>query len=177
LFYLVALGWLLARGGLPGPIRAILTVLLLATVAAFLWNHAIYVGFPRPPFPAAVAYLEEQVEPEDAVVHTNKLTYIPTRYYAPHLAGDFLSDPPGSPQDTLARPTQESLGISATETITQAAGSAEDVWLVYFEREVAEFEAAGAAHPVLSWMETHFDRREQRTFVDLTIAHYRREAP
>ena len=177
LFYLVAVGWLLARGGLPSPIQTGLTILLLATTAAFLWNHATYVGFPRPPFPEAVAYLEERVEPEDTVVHTNKLTYIPTTYYTPHLAGDFLSDPPGSPQDTLARPTQESLGISATETITQAAGSAEDVWLVYFEREVAEFEAAGAAHPVLSWMETHFDRREQRTFVDLTIAHYRREAP
>lgn len=176
-FYLVAVGWLLARGALPGPIRIVLLALLLATTAGFLWSHATYIGFPRPPFPEAVAYLEEQVAPGDVVIHTNKLTYIPVYYYAPHLAGEFLSDPPGSPQDTLAQPTQESLGISSTDTITQAVGSAEGVWLIMFEREVAEVEAAGATHPVLSWMEAHFDQSERQTFVDLTVTHYRREVP
>jgi hypothetical protein len=56
------------------------------------------------------------------VVHTNKLTYLPMRYYAPDLPGVFLADPPGSPQDTLARPTQEALGFFATPTITEAVG-------------------------------------------------------
>ena len=184
LFYLVAVGWLLTRGGLPRPLSLGLAALLAVSTAGSLGVHYTYVGFPRPPFPEVAAYLQNCVEPADVVIHTNKLTYFPMRYYAPHLPGVFLADPPGSPQDTLARPTQEALGIFATPTITEAVGEVGRVWLVYFPREVEEVRAMGAEHPALAWLEGRFGPAvgrpwptEQERFSDLVVALYRRKEP
>ena len=178
LFYLVATGWLLAQGGLPRLLRLGLVGLLAAAVAGSLGVHYTYSGFPRPPFPQVASYLQASVAPGDRVVHTNKLTYFPLRVYAPDLPAVFLADPPGSPQDTLAYPTQEALGIYATPTVTAAVGTAEQVWLVYFPREVAEVEALGVEHPALAWLgENHFAEVERRSFSDLVVALYRREGP
>lgn len=174
LFYLVAAGWLLTRGGLPRLLRLALTVLLVAAAAGSLGVHYTYVGFPRPPFPQAVAFLQEHSAPADIIVHTNKLTYFPMRVYDPGLPSLFLADPPGSPQDTLAYPTQEALGIFATPTIAEAVGAAERVWLVYFPREVEEM---GGEHPALTWLEGEFVELERREFTDLTVALYQRKGP
>jgi len=178
IFYLVALGWLLARGGLPPIVRLGLTVLLLITTLGSLVGHYTYVGFPRPPFREAIACLQERLEDGDVVVHTNKLTYFPTHVYAPDMRGLFLADPPGSPQDTLAYPTQEALGIFATPTITEAVGAAERVWLIYFTRELKELQAMGSEHSALLWMrEEDFCEVEREQFADLVLALYRREVP
>ncbi len=177
LFCLVAVGWLFARGGLPRPVNWVLIALLAVSTAGSLTVHYAYVGFPRPPFQEAVAYLRARVGPGDAVVHTNKLTYFPMRYYASDVAGVFLADPPGSPQDTLADPTQEALGIFATSSITEAIGTAEQIWLVYFPREVEETQALGVEHPALIWLEGRFSEMGRERFGDLVVAFYRREEP
>ena len=177
LLYLLAVGWLLVRGGLPRPLRLGVMGLLVVTVAASLGVHYTYAGFPRPPFQEAIAYLQDHAGPADAVVHTNKLTYFPMHVYAPDLSGVFLADPPGSPQDTLAYPTQEALGIFATSTITEAVGQAQRVWIVYFPREVEEVQAMGVGHPALNWLERRFAQVEHRCFGDLAVALYRQEVP
>ena len=172
LFYLVAVGWLLARGKLPRLLQLGLAGLLAAGVAGSLWIHYTYAGFPRPPFREAVGYLRDRVEPADAVVHTNKLTYFPMHAYDPELPGVFLADPPGSPQDTLARPTQEALDIIASSSMTDAVGDAERVWLVYFPREMAEVQALGAEHPALAWLGARFVPVVEERIEDLVIATY-----
>lgn len=177
LFYLVALGWLLARGGLPRALRVGLVALLVVTTAGSLGRHYTYASFPRPPFQVAAEYLQARIKPTETVVHTNKLTYLPMRVYAPDLPGGFLADPPGAPQDTLAYPTQEALGIFATSTITEAVGKAQGVWLVYFAREVEQVRALGADHPALAWLAGTSILVEQERFSDLVVALYRREGP
>jgi hypothetical protein len=177
LFYLVAVGWLLARGGLLRSLQVGLVALLVATTAGSLGRHYTYAGFPRPPFQAAAEYLQARIQPTETVVHTNKLTYFPMRVYAPDLPGGFLADPPGAPQDTLAYPTQEALGIFATSTITEAVGQAQGVWLVYFAREVEQVRALGADHPALAWLASTSILVEQERFSDLVVALYRREGP
>jgi mannosyltransferase len=174
LFYLVATGWLLARGGLPRLLRYGLATLLTAAMIGSLVTHYTYAGFPRPPFAAVADYLHEHVGPDDVVVHTNKLTYFPLYTYAPELPAAFLADRPGSPQDTLAYPTQQALGLFASQTITAAVGPAERVWLIYFPREVEE---RGGAHPAMTWLEAHFVLVRQQPFSDLVVALYRRERP
>jgi hypothetical protein len=177
LLYLVAVGWLLVRGGLPRPLYLGLAALLLLTAVGSLGVHYTYARFPRPPFQEVTAHLQSHVETADAVVHTNKLTYFPVHVYAPDLPGVFLADPPGSPQDTLAYPTQEALGIFATSTITEAVGEARRVWLVYFDREVEEVRAMGVEHPALGWLQVRFVEVERERFNDLVVALYRREGP
>jgi 4-amino-4-deoxy-L-arabinose transferase-like glycosyltransferase len=173
LFYLVALGWLLARSGLPRLLNVGLAALLTVAVAGSLVGHYTYARFPRPPFREAAAYLRGRVEPADAVVHTNKLTFFPMRVYAPELAGRFLADRPGSPEDTLALPTQQALGLFATPTMTEAVGTAERVWLVYFTEEMEQMEE----HPALTWLDGRFVEVEQQRFNDLVVALYRQEGP
>jgi mannosyltransferase len=175
LFYLVAVGWLLAQGGLPRPLRLGLAALLVIATTGSLAVHYTYAGFPRPPFQEAVAYLQDHIGPTDIVIHTNKLTYFPMHAYDPDLPGIFLADLPGSPQDTLALPTQEALGIFAAPTIADGVGEAERVWLVYFSREIEEMRASGGEHPALAWLEGRFVQVGQEHFSDLMVALYRRE--
>lgn len=176
LFYLVAIGWLLVRSGLPRALRWALATLLAMTVAGSLVGHYAYVGFPRPPFQEAADYLQNHLSPDGAVVHTDKLTYLPMHYYAPDLPGDFLV----SPQDTLTAPTQEALGILATSTITEAVGTAERVQLVYFAQELREVQILSERHPTYSrliWLDERFEEVRSEQFVDLVITLYKREAP
>ena len=99
------------------------------------------------------------------------------RYYAPALPGVFLADPPGSPQDTLAYPTQEALGIFATSTITEAVGQAGRVWLVYFPREVEEVQALDLQHPALVWLKDYYRETARSSFSDLDVLCFEREMP
>jgi hypothetical protein len=177
LFYLVAVGWLLVRGGMPRLLSAGLAGLLVVAAAVSLTGHYAYARFPRPPFREAVAHLQTQVEDGEVVIHTNKLTYFPMRVYAPDLASEFLADRPGSPEDTLARPTQEALGIFATATMTEAVGTAQRVWIVVFSEEVEQMEATVGEHPALAWLERRFTEVGRERFSDLVVAHYRREEP
>jgi 4-amino-4-deoxy-L-arabinose transferase-like glycosyltransferase len=177
LFYLVAVGWLLARGGLPRSLRPGLAALLMAATAGSLGVHYTYTGFPRPPFREAATYLRNHIGPTDVVVHTNKLTYFPMQVYDPDLPGIFLTDPAGSPQDTLAFPTQEALGIFATPSIAEGVGEAERVWLVYFPRELEEMQASEGEHPALAWLEGRSVQVRQEHIGDLVVALYRREDP
>ncbi len=174
LFYLAALGWLVIRGRLPRAIRLTLAGLIGLCVATTIVGHYVYSGFPRPPFAESVRYLEAELEPGDAVVHTNKLTYLPMHVYGPELPAAFLADPPGSPQDTLALPTQEALGIFATSTITEAAGTASRLWLVYFEQEIQEMEGWGQEHGALRWTEERFQEMDRRIFTDLVVVLFER---
>lgn len=175
LFYLVVVGWLLVRGHLGRPVRLGLGVLLLAATAGSLGNHYTYVGFPRPHFQDVVIHLRARVAAADAVVHTNKLTYFPMYVYASDLPATYLADPPGSPQDTLALPTQEALGLFATPTITEAVGQAGRVWLVYFPREVEQMQALGAEHPAVSGLPGGLVEVEREQFADLVVVLYERE--
>ena len=179
LLYLVAVGWLVSRGGLPRPISVGLTVLIAVTTAGSLISHYTYAEFPRPPFESAAEYLQTSLDEQDdgVVIHTNKLTYFPVYYYATDVAGVFLADPPGSAQDTLAEPTQQALEIFDTDTIALAVGEANLVWLVYFTREIEETPASDVDSPALSWIEDRFVLQEQTFFNDLVIARYRRSRP
>jgi hypothetical protein len=175
LFYLVAVGWLLTQERLPRVVRLGLVVLLAASSLGSLSMHYTYAGFPRPPFQEAAAHLRANVEANDAIVHTNKLTYLPMHYYGPDVSGVFLADPSGSPQDTLTRPTQEALGLFATSSITMAVGGADRVWLVQFPQEIREAQILTGKHLALDWVQRRFVRTGEKQFGDIAITLYRTE--
>lgn len=131
--------------------------------------------FPRPPFPELVAYLRAEVQPGDVVIHSNKLSFLPAHYYDRTLPQDFIADPAGSGSDTLALPTQQALGLFATNLETAAAGH-KRVWLVIFSRAIAEYQAAGADdHPHRSWLKAHYQQQWKEQFSDLMVYLYVRE--
>ena len=174
LFYLVATGWLLARGRLPRPLRLTLTALLAVGIAGSLFNHYTYDRFPRPPFPRLVTELQAQLGPGEVVVHDNKLTFFPARYYAPQLPQTFCPDLPGSGSDTLALPTQQALGFYATP-LTQTVGSGvSGVWYVAFAQTWDEYRALGYDDaPNRAWLRAHCRQEGAvQTVSDLEVYHF-----
>jgi len=174
LFYVVAVGWLLVRGGLPRPIHLGLVVLLVVATAGSLGNHYAYARFPRPPFDRLNALLRTRMAPGEVVVHDSKLTFFPAHYYDPSLRQVFCPDLPGTGADTLALPTQEALGLLATPISQTVVAGVEGVWYVAFEQTWDEYRALGYADaPNWAWLRARCRQEGQVTTVaDLEVVHF-----
>ena len=167
----IALAWLFMRGGLPGPIRVLLIGVWAVVAVAGFYFQVTWHMFPNPPFDRATAWLAEQVDEGDVIVHSNKLTALPMVYYARNLPQRYMADRPGSPEDTLALPTQEVLGLIGEPCIAAAADGAARVWFVIFAEEEAQYLALPGvdAHPHLSWLRAHYHEGEPVAFSDLLV--------
>lgn len=174
LMLLVALGWLLTRGGLPRLLRLGLAALLAMATAGSLCCHYTYERFPRPPFAQLDAFLRARLAPGEVIVHDNKLTFFPAFYYGPDLPQTFCPDLPGSGSDTLARPTQEALGLFATPIDQIVRGDVAGAWYIAFEQTWAEYQALGLPDaPNRAWLRAHCRQEgEVRTIADLEIYHF-----
>lgn len=167
LMYSIALGWLLAEAAMPTMIRVVLGGLLAITSIAGLWAHYTFAQFPRPDFPAAVAFLRQNAGSGDVTLHSNKLSFFPMHYYDRALPQTFLADPPSSGSDTLALPTQDALGLFAVDDAEAATRGAGRVWLVIFDRAIEEY--APEQHPHLAWLEAHYTRKSAWRVDDLVV--------
>jgi mannosyltransferase len=158
-FFVLWLTWVLFRSGLPRPIQNISVAILMLGFISGYFIHLTYSGFPYAPFSQLTASLSERSEPDDIILHSNKLTYLPMHYYAPELEQHFIGDIPGSEEDTLAPATQAAMGIQASSDLPQAVSDAPRVWFVIFERAIAEYQDAGeSTHPHLNWLSAHYDQ-------------------
>jgi 4-amino-4-deoxy-L-arabinose transferase-like glycosyltransferase len=173
LMYAVLLAGVLVVGRVPKAIRWGLLLPSAAICVAALLNHYSYARFPRAPFDQAAAYLRAHSQPADVIVHSNKLTFLPTHYYDRSLPQTFIADEPGSPADTLAYPTQEALGLFAAPDLATAVHGYQRVWFVIFRRAVDEYRAAGYPdHPQRSWLEQHYTLVSVASFNDLDVYQY-----
>ena len=173
LAYYALLGVVLFDRRLPVPIRWGLLGPAAVIVALSLFNHYTYIGFPRGPYDQMVGYLRSHALPGDAIVHSNKLTFFPTYIYDRNLPQSFIADEPGSPEDTLAYPTQQALGLYASADLETATAGHDRVWLVLFDRAIDEYRAAGYSdHPHRLWMAQHYTLVSVTRFGDLNVNEY-----
>ncbi len=174
LMFYVALAWLLVRGGLPRGLRALVTAACLLVVIIGLNVHYRSDSFPHSLFAAAADHIAAHQSAGEVVVHMNKLSALPMIYYGPGLDQHYLADAPGSPEDTLALPTQQAMGLLGDEDIAAAACDARGVWLVVFERAVAEYDRTGRPEleESLAWLDAHYDRNSLLAVGDLRLYHY-----
>ena len=171
-YYTLVVGVLVA-GVVPKPVKWGLLLPSTAIIALSLVHHYSYAQFPRPPFDEAVAYLRENRQSGDAIVHDNKLTFFPCHYYDRGLPQAFMADPPGASSDTLALPTQEALGLLASRSMEEATVDSPRVWFVIFQRALAEYEELGYPQPPhRAWLEDHYRLIETVIFNDLDIYLY-----
>ncbi len=169
LIYFLLVARLLRWGHAPRLLKAgALGGALLVTVASLLFHYQ-YASFPRSPFPQAVAYLQQQVAPGDLIVHSNKLTFLPSHYYAPDLPQTFIADPPGSPSDTLDPATQTALGVQESSNLPTATEGRTHIWLVIFAAAAEE----ATIHPHLAWLQAHYTLAQTQAFNDLLIYEFR----
>lgn len=159
-----------ARG--VGPV--ILGAFVLAA-ALSLPSFYTYADFPRSPYQSAMDALRVTLPPGGVLVHENKLSYFPAHFYAPELNQVFVSDAPGSPNDTFEPASQRAMQIFPQPDLSAAADGYQDVYFVVFQQTLEEYRAAGyAGHPDLAWLAEHFTLVYQQVFNDLEIYHYHR---
>jgi mannosyltransferase len=170
----VALAWLFTRSGLPRPIVGVVAAIGLVLVGIGLYFQYTWAAFPNSPFQTAVAYMRENWLEGDLVVHQNKLSALPSVYYARDLPQRYLGDVPGSPEDTLALPTQQALGLLADACVQSAARGSERIWWVIFDFVEAQY--AGANRPelrqALDWLDAHYTPSDVQQFNDLEVILY-----
>jgi uncharacterized membrane protein len=169
-----ACGWLFTRSGLPRPIVGVIAAIGLVMVGIGLHFQYTWATFPYSPFQTAVAYMRDNWQDGDVIVHQNKLSALPTVYYGRDLTQRFLADIPGSPEDTLALPTQHSLGLLADGCIQSASRDAKRVWWVTFDFVEEQYEGSNRPElrQALDWLDAHYTRSEEKTFNDLDVVLY-----
>ncbi len=171
----VAMGWLLARGGMPLAITTLVAASWLGIAVFGLVTHYRWDTFPNPPFDQAADYLRESIAGTDAIVHGNKITALPLRIYAPELPQRYVRDIPGTGSDTLAAPTQRAIDWLASACPAEAANGAGRVWYVAFEQfddemaEAAADDPAARAYDSGAWLRAHYTEQEIARFNDLVV--------
>lgn len=164
------LAWSIMAAHSPMIARQLTIVLLTAGFALGLYEHVTYAGFPYGPFGSIAASLKARRQSGDVIIHSSKLSMLPTAYYDRNLPETFVADPPGSPVDTLAPGTQKTLGLEAQPDIESAAGNADRVWFILFDESNLEYVKAGyPEHPHLSWLMAHYRLIEDRNWGDISV--------
>jgi hypothetical protein len=157
LLYLGWVAWSLTDTRMVSPIKYFTLALLVLGMGIGYFQHLTYQGFPYGPYSDLVNELHGQVGSNDLVLHSNKLTMLPSVYYDRQLPQDYIADPPGSGSDTLAPATQEVLGLIALPSIDSVGDSKDRIWFVIFQRAIDEYQAMGyQTHPHLAWLDKHY---------------------
>jgi mannosyltransferase len=163
------LGAVVIAGSGPRLVRGVLLVSFVLPALLALPSTYVFDEFPRSPFKAAGEFLRAQLDPADLVLHDNKLSYFPMRYYAPGLPQAFLPDEPGSHNDTLAPATQDAMRIWPVEGLEEVTDDASRIWFVFFTRTVEEWEEQGRRHPTLEALEQRWQPIDHVIFNDLEM--------
>ena len=171
----VVLGWLFTRSGLPRPIMGVIAAVGLVMAGIGLYHQYTFATFPNSPFQTAAGYIRDNWQGGDVIVHQNKLSALPTVYYARDLTQRFLGDLPGSSEDTLALPTQQTLGLLADACIQSAGRDAKRIWWVMFDFVEAQYQGSNRLEELrqsLDWLDEHYTRSDVQHFNDLELVLY-----
>lgn len=153
----------------PNRIRYTTGGLLIGVMAAALMNHYAYHGFPRVPAAELTAMIRSEIREGGVVVHANKGTFFPMVYFDRALPQQFLADEPGSPDDTLAYPTQEALGLFAALDLETAAADAAQIWYVIFRVDVDEYADHNLIHPDVAWLQKKYHLTSTQLVDDVVV--------
>ena len=153
------------------------TAVASLVVAMILGLHGYYTyrGFPYAPFADVMRELHERQGEGEVVLHSDKLTALPSVYVGATLPVRFLADPPGSPSDNLSPGAQRLFGLESFLTVQEAVDDVPGVWLVLFRQEVEEYQARGIEpHPVVGGLTESFTLVGEQTYGDVLVQHYAR---
>lgn len=166
--FAILFAWMVARIPLRAVRIGVILALVILTQLALIFQLG-YAGFPRSPFPSAVDYLRANLRNGDVIVHDNKLSYLPMRFYGADLPQEWIADPPTATSNTLAPMTMASLGIAPTRL---EESSKSRVWFIIFRRAMEEAVSEGRIQANQAWLNEHFAVADRVHFNDLDIYLY-----
>jgi mannosyltransferase len=167
LAYYILLAYIVARAPRAVP----LTIAVFIALLTLPFYYSAWGEWRRAPFAEANQFLRAHVQADDLILHDNKLSFFPMHFYDRTLPQQFLADPPGSSNDTLARGSQEALGLFPIDFDVAVRGRTR-VWFVIFQTAIDEAAQEGRAHGNLSRLDALMRRGDVVAFGDVRIYRY-----
>jgi 4-amino-4-deoxy-L-arabinose transferase-like glycosyltransferase len=168
--FCIWVAWALTQATAGRVARLLLIVMLVVGSSIGLYQHLTFRGFPYAPYGQVARSLRSRAQTGDVIVHSSKLSFLPTAYFDRDLPARYIADPTGSGVDTLARSTQQVLGLEASTDMFSAVGNARRVWFVIFDESNQEYVRAGyPGHPHLTWLMLRYGSVELLRWDDLDV--------
>jgi uncharacterized membrane protein len=155
--FCIWLAWAVTQTKAPQAIQILMALFITTSSVTGIFQHNAYKGFPYGDFARLDASILDKIKDGDMVIHSSKLSYLPSLYFSPNLRQAYIIDPPGSSVDTLAPATREVMGLTEYKDIIAAAGNSSRVWFVLYQRSIEEYADQGYEnHPHLQYLESEF---------------------
>ena len=176
--FCIWLAWAFTQTKLPHPIQVLVFALIFTSAGIGLYQHINYKEFPYGPFAALDQSIRNRFEQGDVVIHSNKLTYLPSFYFDRELPQSYIIDPPGSSTDTLSPATRKILHLTDQENIETATTGAARIWFIILQQSMDEFTSQGfQTHPDIEYLNSNFILTSTEIFDDVRLYIYIRRAP
>ena len=176
--FCIWLAWAFTQTKLPRPIQLLAFALIFASAGIGFYQHVTYKGFPYGPYATLDQSIQNRLEQGDVIIHSSKLSYLPSFYFDRESPQSYIIDPPGSSTDTLSPATRKILHLTDQENIETASTDATRVWFIIFQQSVDEFTSQGyKTHPHLEYLDTNFILTSTEIFDDVRLYIYTRRAP
>ena len=173
MLFFYASGGMVVAAIRPKLARYLLGLTVAGVALLSLPDQYLFDRFPRSPFNKAIGETDSRMTEEAVILHDNKLSFFPAYVYHPEIRQVFLADAPGSTNDTYALQTQQAIDLFPEPSVDEAVDGYQEVYFVVFERTLEDYRSLGVeTHPVLDWLEAHYDLADLRNYEDLLIYHY-----
>ena len=152
--------------------KSIPVLFVACSIISLPFQYA-YKSFPRSPYRNLIEYLTDTTTSSEIIVHDNKLSFFPCRYYSKDINQVFLGDEPGSSNDTLAEGSQIAMNLFPKKDVFQAVDGYDTVYFIYFDEVELEYESIGYnEHPNLEKLEQAYSLIDKKSFNDINLVKY-----
>ncbi len=174
--FCIWLAWAFMQTKLPRPIQVFGYALILTSAGMGIYQHVFFNGFPYVS-PALNQSIQSRLEEGDIIVHSSKLSYLPSFYFERTLPQGFILDPANSSVDTLSPATQKTLNLHSFANIEDGAADATRVWFIIYQQSQDEYTQAGQIHPDLEYLDENLELEMREEWDDLRLYLYGRKTP
>ncbi len=173
--FCIWLAWAFTKTKLPRPVQIFAFTMIFISALLGFYQHITYKGFPYGPFDRINESIQTRLLPGDTIIHSNKLSYLPSFYFDRKQDQSYIIDPPGSSTDTLSAATRNILRLTDKENIKSASADADRVWFVIYQKSIDELTShGGKTHPQLEYLDQHFKLESIETWDDLKVYIYKK---
>jgi len=159
----------------PRAIQILVSIFIFASSVTGIYQHITSKGFPYGQYSALNISIQSRIKQGDVIIHSSKLSYLPSFYFNQNIQQGFIIDPPNSSVDSLAPATREILKVNEIENIEKGTVHASRIWFVIYQQSIDELKSQGyQTHPQLKYLDQHFKLESVETWDDLKIYLYKR---
>lgn len=176
--FCIWLAWTFGNTETPRPVQILMVIFIAAGSIIGFSQHITYKDFPYGSFAEINNTILNEIKPGDMIIHSSKLSYLPSLYFNPDLPQGYIIDPPGAAVDTLAMATREVLSLTEYNDIVSATENPYRVWFIIYQRSIDEYTGQGYAnHPHLEYLKSKFTLQSMEKQGDIAIYLFSRNKP